>query len=102
MLRSGRKNRQKVAFKDELNQGIHLIHTIYRVTKMSNLYRKYSLLSTLKKSVHSELTLSINANYKIIHVFRYLKYYYVFAITIHLFFFVPNNILIICYIHLLL
>ena len=53
MLRSGRKNRQKVAFKDELDQGIHLNHTIYRVTKMSNLYKKCSLLSTLENNVHS-------------------------------------------------
>ena len=29
MLRSGRKNRQKVAFKDELDQGIHLNNTTY-------------------------------------------------------------------------
>ena len=62
MLRSGRKNRQKVAFKDELDQGIHLIHTIYSMTKMSNMYRKYSLLSTLENNVHSELTLSILHN----------------------------------------
>ena len=52
---------------------------------MTIIYKKCPPLSTLEKSVHSELTLSINANYKIKDVFKYIKYYYVFAITIHVF-----------------